>query len=1020
MPTIRIRGLGLSIIILALLATATVTTSLADEDPDLPVSLGTIVDKQAYLEARAAHIFMLRGVADDPTGQRRLKAIGDMKSIEGRLGPFTAGPAWTAIGPYPIPNGQTTNFSAPVSGRTTAIAIHPTDPNIVYVGTAQGGVYRSMNGGTTWTPIFDSAASLCIGALALAPSDPTILYVGTGEPNFAADCFFGVGLYRIDDADTAPILNGPFNPTPTTDVIGAKTFTGRAISKILVEPTDAATIFVGTTQGVGGLYAEAFGSTPPITALRGIYRSTNATSGSPSFAKVTVSSASSIAPDVTGNQQLTDMVFDPTDVTGNTIIAWLLPAAATTGGVFRSTNVLDPTPSAVTFTQQFSPGATGVRGSFAVTQAGGGLTIYMATGESAAGTGCTSGSGVIRKSIDNGVTWSAKLAGGGGFCGGQCIYDQPIAVSPTDANRVLIGGSGNGTCSRVYALSTNGGTSFSGAGVADGGMHADAHAIVFAPSDPTIVFEANDGGIWKSTNSGASFTSMNTTGFSATQFQSIDVHPIDPNFSIGGTQDNGTNHYQPAATWTQADFGDGGFAVIDQNAPDNANVTMYHTYFNQRNNVVAYAKVVGTANAFPGNWAVIGQGANGLLLSENPNFYAPLIRGGGSPNLIYYATDRLHRSADGGSTNPVVSQAPIATSGGLGVPISAVAIAPSDDNVRLVGLNNFAIWGTTTGSSVLTNMTGGGMPAHTIGRLAIDPSDPNIAFVCYGGFNLAAGEHVWKTTNLMSGTPTWSPSGSGLPDVPVNAFAIDPSVSGQMFAGTDIGVFVSNDGGASWLPYGTGLPVVAVFDMKIQNAARILRIATHGRGMWERSIDDVTAVAVIVGSEIVDGRVKLQWYLPDAAGQPVGVYRRPIPGDWARVGGLTVDGSGRVSYEDADATPGRSYQYAIGVMENGRETLAGQVWVDVPLNDRLAIRGITPNPSRNGFSVRFALAGAGPATLEVVDVTGRRVESREVGHLGAGEHEIAFGRERSFESGVYWVRLVQAGRSLTRKAVVTR
>lgn len=989
-----------------------------DQDPDLPASVSGRIDKDAYLQARSEFIAMLRGFADDPTGQRRVAAVTDLEAKMAKMAPFTNSLSWTPIGPYPIPNGQTTTVSSPVSGRVTAIAIHPTNPDIVYVGTAQGGLYRSLDGGATWTALFDAAASLAIGALALAPSDPTILYVGTGEPNFSGDCYFGVGLYRIDNADTAPILNGPFNPTPTTDIIGAKTFTGRSISKIVVEPNDAATIFVGTVQGIGGLYGEALGSSPPITALRGVYRSTDATSGSPSFSKLTVSSASSIAPDVSGNQQVTDLVLDPTDGTGNTMLVWLLPAAAATGGVFRSTNVLNPVPTAVTYTQQFSPGAVSIRGTFALTTAGGPLTAYVATGEAATGTGCTTGSGAIRKSVDGGLTWGAKLAGGGGFCGGQCVYDQPIAVSPADASRILIGGAGNSTCSRVYCYSLNGGATFTAAGVGDVGMHADAHAIAFAPSDPTVVYEGNDGGIWRSNDSGQTFTSRNTTGFSATQFQSIDVHPLDPNFSIGGTQDNGTNHYQPAATWNRIDFGDGGFAVIDQNAPDNVNVRMYHTYFNQRNNLVAYATVSNTVAAFDGNWTVIGQNANGIAVAENPNFYAPLVRGPGNPNTIYYATDRLHRSADGGATNPVVSQAPIATSGGLGVPISAVAIAPSNDNIRLVALNNFSIWGTVTGSSVLTNMTQGGMPAHFIARLAIDPTNPDVAYACFGGFGLPAGQHVWKTTNLTTGTPTWAASGSGLPDAPANAFAIDPTNSSQLFVGTDVGVFSSSDGGSTWLPYNTGLPVVAVFDMAIQPVARILRIATHGRGMWERNIDQpVPALASVTGSEIVGGKVHISWYLPASVGAAVEVMRRPVPGDWGKLSDQVVDGNGQVSILDGDVAAGRSFEYALSINSNGSQVLAGEVWVDVPKGTQFAFTKIGPNPSASGFHVSFTLPNAAPATLELVNVTGRLVEKKIVTGGGSGPQVVDLGTSSKLSPGVYWVRLTQAGRTYSQRVI---
>src|SRR5258705_4267497 len=270
-------------------------------------------------------------------------------------------PNWTELGPRPVPNGQTQQFpaTAAVTGRATAVVVDPTNSNNVYLGTAQGGVWRSTNGGTTWAPIFDGAQSLAVGALALAPSSPTTLYVGTGEGNNSCDSFFGVGVYRIDNASTTATLVGPINPSITTGSGGGAVtyncFTGRSITNILVDPTNAATIFVSTATGNSGAGCNPLGNLVPPNALRGVFRSTNATAaaGSVAFTKLIVNTDGSLDSPGTGNTSITDMAMEP-GTQNNLLVA---TSGTTTGStIYRSTNALATIP---TFTQTLLPGGNG-------------------------------------------------------------------------------------------------------------------------------------------------------------------------------------------------------------------------------------------------------------------------------------------------------------------------------------------------------------------------------------------------------------------------------------------------------------------------------------------------------------------------------------------------------------------------------------------------------------------------------------------------------------------------------------
>lgn len=808
-----------------------------DGDADVPRFLKGRIDKEEYNKRRGGWVAMMRGL-DTAQPDSRARAMRQMAQQETRLG--LKGPnaartsilnptTWTFVGPNPIPNGQTSTFSSAVSGRVSALAVDPTDENVVFAGAAGGGVYRTLDGGTTWTPVLDSALTSAIGAIAISPSDPTIVYVGTGEAGGSADSFFGVGIYRITAAKSgSPVVEGPFNQ----DGAAADVFTYRSVAKIVVHPTDPGTIFVATASGVGGNPQSTLGLVFPA---RGVYRSTNATAANPVFAKLPVGA--------TGDFPYYDLVMEP----GNpdNILTTVNTTAANGGGVWRTTNANAADPTTVVFTRTLT--LVSVRAELAINKVGPTVTVVVASGETTPiGTSCTAAvQGGVRISSDGGITWSAApLQSAGGFCSAQCFYDIFVALDPGDANKIYLGGaadssSSNPCRSSISMLSTNGGATFTRN---SDGLHADSHAVAVAPTNTNVVYTGNDGGIFKSIDGGANWTSLNNTFVSATQFQSIAVHPRHPKFTIGGTQDNGTNGMNTAGAWNRIDFGDGGYALIDQSSYDTTGtMTMYHTYFNQINAIVGFGRVLPGETAQDNGWTFLGFGGipNGIP-NQNVIFYAPMALGPGTPNNVYFAGDKLYRSTDRGTSFTQVSQF-------MGDFVHSIAVSPQDDNYRLIGLRlNGVIAGTSTGANPLTIMTPVGAPARGANRVIFDPNDKNTAWVTYGGFGVAAGAHVWKTTNFPGGSATWAPAGNGIPDVPVNSIVVDPMDSNRVYVATDIGVYGTSDGGANWVPIGSGLPRVAVFDLAIQSQSRTLRIATHGRGMWEIQIPGaITPVAMV-------------------------------------------------------------------------------------------------------------------------------------------------------------------------------
>ncbi len=994
-----------------------------DNDADIPPFAKNIIDKETYLRLRQEYINQRRGIPYNLPYNPRVKAIEEMRRMElNKTGPgsLVQSANWTFLGPSPIPNGQTSSFTDAVSGRVTCIAVHPTNANIVYVGTAQGGVFRSLDGGTTWTAIFDNATSLAIGSLALAPSSPTTLYVGTGEANFSADSYLGVGIYRIDNADTAPVLTGPINPSMTLTINGVsqsvQPFFNKSISKIIVHPTNPAMIFVSTTTGVGGKLAVV----APYTCPRGIFFSSNATSAAASvtFTKLTVNTEGSIDNPQTGDRDITDMAMEP----GNPNNLLCFFRGSPSCGVFKSINALAASP---TFTKTLSSSLAFDVGKFDIVKIGSVVTVLLGTGETSSF--CAATAGVMRKSTDGGATWSTELAGFGGFCAGQCWYDISIAVDPTNALNILVGGSAAGTCSVIYERSTDGGTT---ASATDGGLHADNHALVIAPSNHNIVYCGTDGGIFKSTDNGATWASLNNSGFSATQFQSLALHPTDANFMMGGTQDNGTIYRRGNGTWTRADFGDGGYALIDQNATDTSNVTAYHTYFNQTT-AMGFSRITSSANAQDNLWTLFGCGfggtANGITCSATAvEFYAPMALGGGNPNTLYFGSDVLYRSSNQGTTMTKVSQEPIVS----GAAISTISVSKTNDNVRIVGLSNGTVWATSTGSSTLINITPASSPAAPVGNVFIDPLNANTAYLCYGSFGITGGKHVYKTTNLSGGSASWAAIGASLPDVPVNSLIADPVNNNLVYIGTDIGVFASTDGGTTWAAFNTGMPVVAVFDIGISHATNALRISTHGRGIWENNNSplpvNLTSFSVTPQKF---GNVLLEWYTATEQNNVGFDVERSVINEnnsvtsWNKIGFINGFGNSNAphKYNYTDKSPAGGYKFAYRLKQidtKGEAKYYDQKEVSIIIND-FGLYQNYPNPFNPSTVIKYQVPIDANVKIILFNSIGEEVETLLNDHKQAGIYELQL-NSSNLASGVYYYRLDSGNFTDTKKLIVLK
>ncbi len=672
-------------------------------------------------------------------------------------------------------------FAGPtnIGGRVVDLEFNPLEPNIVYAAAATGGVFKSTDTGKSWFPIFDDQAVLSIGDLAIDPVHPGILYVGTGEANGGHNNFAGGGVYKSIDGG----LRWTFLGLPETTSIG----------RIRIDP-----------QNPQRVYLAAVGSYFKANPERGVYRSLDAGA---SWEQVLFTTETAGAIDLVQNPENPDVLLAAMWDRERT---YLNPRLSGTGsGLYRTQDGGDTwerlgeahgLPA-----ESLSLGRIGLAQSTAHPEV---VYALYSTGTQHFG---------LFKSRDGGDTWTNAdpenqiAAGTGGFS----WYFGQVRVNPKDTTDVW-------ALDVAYNRTRNAGQSWTRT-FGDANLHLDYHALAFHPTNPDVLIIGHDGGISRSENGGESWSRVPILPI--TQFYEITYDPTNPERLYGGTQDNGTLRTLTGALddWSQINGGDGFYVIVD---PTNPNI------------VYAESQNGGLVKLVDG----IGRGAlAGINGREPKNWSTPVVMDPQRPNVLYYGTDRVYQTTNGAEQWTAVSPPmPQETSSILGT-VTTIAVAPTDTNTVYAATDDGRVW-VTDGHIKNWHDVTSGLPKRWATRVAVDPTDPDIAYLTFSGLKWRdAQPHIFRTRDR--GT-TWTNISSNLPDAPINALAIDPSFPDILYVGTDVGAFVSLDVGGTWESLGTGLPAVPINDLKINPNTQTLIAGTHGRSMYTLVLDAKRAVAI--------------------------------------------------------------------------------------------------------------------------------------------------------------------------------
>ena len=677
------------------------------------------------------------------------------------------------------------------SGRIADLAIHP-NKKIWYAAVAAGGVWKTENAGTTWSPIFDAQGSFSTGTVVLDPRDPNVVWVGTGENNAQRAVAFGDGVYKSEDAGR------------TWTNMGLRQ--SEHIGRIVIDPRDSRVIYVaaqGPLWGAGG--------------DRGLFKSVD---GGRSWIKLLSGEKWAGVNDVSLDPRNPDILVASTWQRHRQVWGYL--AGGPESALHRSTD------GGMTW-KKISSVPEG-EGRIGLARAPSDANVMYAIVEAANQRG-----GVFRSS-DNGVSWNRQ----GGYSSGSLYYSE-LWVDPINPERVYAVDVQN-------QVSNDGGRTFSNLGEA--GKHVDNHVIWVDPADTDHIINGNDGGIYESFDGARSWNFVGN--LPVTQFYKIDVDMNAPFYNVcGGTQDNysfcgptrtNNNNGIRNSDWFVTNGGDGFQSRID---PKDHN-TIYAE--SQNGGLVRFDRRTGTSVRIVPEEEIGEDPARWY-------WDAPVIISPHNNTRLYFGSQRLYRSDDrGDSWKPVspdlsrnmprtamkmlgrlwsVDAVARNSSTSYAGSITTVAESPKVEGLIYAGTDDGLLQITEDGGQTWRKVASiPGVPDTSfVAYITASPHDANVAYAAINNFK--RGDFTPYLVRTADRGRSWTLVSATLPERgPTHVVREDPVKPGLLFAGTEFGLYVSFDHGARWQPLRNGLPPIAVYDIAIQPQMHDLVVATMGRGIY--------------------------------------------------------------------------------------------------------------------------------------------------------------------------------------------